>query len=561
MAALHFREASILSGTDEQTRTECPAGNCDRHNFSLGPLYDYLSAMLTRRAFTSTFAAAAFATRSSGKTSSARIKVDPDRKIGAIDRKIYGNFAEHLGRCIEGGIFDEGSKLSDASGYRKDVMEAVKGLNVSLLRWPGGNFSSNYHWMDGIGPRDQRPARLEMAWGTVEDNRFGTHEFLTYCNLLGIEPYLCANFGTGSWEEAQRWVEYCNSSGSTAMTKLRASNGQAQPWKVTYWGLGNEMDGPWQMGHRSAEDYGKFALEGAKLMKWTDPSIKLIAAGSANFNPNADWTGWNRTVLEYLKHHVDYLSLHTYVGNPANDYYEFLASSLLLDERTKTAEGTIRAALSGEARDKKIYIAWDEWNVWYRERGEGKEKGRHILEEHYNLEDALVIATFLNTFLNNAHIVKVANMAQIVNVIAPIMTNASGLYLQTIYYPLALFAANSRGTALEVFVDAPTYQTKRFDKVPYLDVSAAQDGDTLVLNVVNRHRDEAIEADIEAQDAHFSGGYEISEVNGPDIKAENNFDASPVKTARRTVSGDGARMHVSFPPHSYTMIKGALSKN
>jgi len=236
------------------------------------------------------------------------------------------------------------------------------------------------------------------------------------------------------------------------------------------------------------------------------------------------------------------------------------ASSLQLDQRTKTAEGIIRAALTSEARDKKIYIAWDEWNVWYRERGEGKERGRHILEEHYNLEDALVVATFLNTFLNNAHIVKIANMAQIVNVIAPIMTNANGLYLQTIYYPLALFAANSRGTALEVFLDAPTYETKRFGSVPYLDVSAAQDGDTLVLNVVNRHRDEAIEADIEAQDARFSGAYEISEVNGPDIKAENNFGASLVKTTRRTMNADAARMHVSFAPHSYTMIKGTLAR-
>jgi alpha-N-arabinofuranosidase len=518
-------------------------------------------AMLTRRAFTSTLAGAPFAARSFGKSSAAHIKIDPDRKIGAIDRKIYGNFAEHLGRCIEGGLFEEGSKLSDANGYRKDVMEAVKGLNVSLLRWPGGNFSSNYHWMDGIGPRDQRPARLEMAWGTVEDNRFGTHEFLSYCGLLGIEPYLCANFGTGSWLEAQQWVEYCNSSESTAITKLRARNGREKTWKVTYWGLGNEMDGPWQMGHRSAEDYGKFALEGAKLMKFTDSSIQLIAAGSSNFSPSADWTGWNRTVLEYLKHHVDYLSLHTYVGNSSNDYEDFLASSLLLDERTKTAEGTIRAALSGEPRSKKIYIAWDEWNVWYRERGEGKEKGRHILEEHYNLEDALVVATFLNTFLNNAHIVKMANMAQIVNVIAPIFTNDAGLYLQTIYYPLALFAANSRGTSLEVFVDAPTYKTRRFDSVPYLDVSAAQDKDTLVLNVVNRHREEAIEADIEAQDAQFSGAYEVSEVNGPDIKAENNFEASPVKTTKRTLSAEGSRMRVSFPPHSFTMIQGTLVRS
>ena len=560
MATLHFLEASVFPCTDKKTRSERPAGNCDRHISSLGwwrVMIDF-PAMMTRRIFNTALAAAPFVARSFGSSSAARIKIDLDRKIGAIDRKIYGNFAEHLGRCIEGGIFDEGSKLSDSSGYRKDVMEAVKGLNVSLLRWPGGNFSSNYDWRDGIGPRDQRPARLEMAWGTVEDNRFGTHEFLTYCNLLGIEPYVCANFGNGTWQEAQQWVEYCNSSEATAMTKLRAKNGRDQPWKVTYWGLGNEMDGPWQMGHRSAEDYGKFALEGAKLMKWTDSSIKLIAAGSSNYSASADWLGWNRTVLDYLKHHVDYLSMHMYVGNSSNDYYEFLASSMVMDERTRMAEGIIRAALAGEARTKKIYIAWDEWNVWYRARGEGKEHGRHILEEHYNLEDALVIATLLNSFVNNAHIVKIANMAQLVNVIAPIFASPAGLYLQTIYYPLALFAANTRGTALDVFVDSPTYKTKSFDSVPYLSVSAAQDGDRLVLNVVNRHRDEAIEAEIEAQDAHFSGTYEVSEVSGPDVKSENNFDASPVKTTRRTVSGNGGRLRMSFPPHSYTMVKGIL---
>ncbi len=215
---------------------------------------------------------------------------------------IYGNFIEHLGRCIDGGIFEEKSPLSDANGFRKDVLEAVRKLNVTLLRWPGGNFSSNYHWSDGIGPRDQRPPRLEMAWGTVESNRFGTHEFLNYVETLGTEPYICANLGTGTWTEAQQWVEYCNSSEDTAMTRLRKQNGRRDPWKVNYWGLGNEMDGPWQMGHRSAEDYGKFALEAAKLMKWTDPNVKLIAAGSSNFGPGSDWTGWNRTVLEYLKH-------------------------------------------------------------------------------------------------------------------------------------------------------------------------------------------------------------------------------------------------------------------
>ena len=375
----------------------------------------------------------------------ARVKIDTERTIGEIDPKLYGNFVEHLGRCIEGGIFDEKSPLADANGYRRDVLEAARKLKVSILRWPGGNFSSNYHWRDGIGPRDQRPPRLEMAWGTVESNRFGTHEFLNYAEMLQAEPYVCANLGTGSWTEAQQWVEYCNSAEDTAMTRLRKQNGRQQPWKVTHWGLGNEMDGPWQMGHRSADDYGKFALEAAKLMKWTDPNIKLIAAGSSNFGAGVDWTGWNRTVLDYLRRHADYLSIHLYVGNAANDYEDFLASSVELNQRIKTVAGIIDAVMADETPRRRIYIAWDEWNVWYRARGEGKETGRRILEEHYNLEDALVVATFLNAFVNHADVVKIANMAQLVNVIAPIFTNDKGLYLADYLPPASVIREQQPG--------------------------------------------------------------------------------------------------------------------
>jgi len=319
------------------------------------------------------------------------------------------------------------------------------------------------------------------------------------------------------------------------------------------------MDGPWQMGHRSAEDYGKFALEAAKLMKWTDKNIKLIAAGSSNFNPNADWTGWNRTVLEYLKHHADYLSLHMYVGNPNNDYYEFLGSSMELGSRIETAEGIIRAALSDMPDRRHIYIAWDEWNVWYRARGGDKERGRRILEERYNLEDALVVATFLNTFVNHANIVKIANMAQLVNVIAPIFTNDKGLFLQTIYYPLQLFANNTRGKALGLSVDSPKYKSKRFDEVAYLDASASYNDGMLVLNAVNRHRDQPLETDFVIEDKQFSGPVQVSEVNGPDIKSENNFDATSVKAVERTASADGRKLRVKLAPHSYTMVKVRLS--
>lgn len=513
--------------------------------------------MLSRRSFSAALIAAPWAARAQGKPARASIRINTERIISDIDPLIYGNFLEHLGRCIYGGVFDEGSPLSDANGYRRDVLDAAKKLNVTLLRWPGGNFASNYHWADGIGPRDQRPRRLEMAWGTVETNRFGTHEFLQYTELLGAEPYFCTNLGTGTWTEVQQWVEYCNSSEDTAMTRLRKQNGRAEPWKVKYWGLGNEIDGPWQMGHRDAQDYGKFALEAAKLMKLTDPNIKLVASGSSNYGAGSDWTGWNRTILEYLKRHADYLSLHTYTGNPNNDFAEFMASSREIDNRTRVAEGIIDAALATEAGNRRIYIAWDEWNVWYRARG-AQERGRRILEERYNLEDALVVATFLNSFINHAHIVKMANMAQMVNVIAPIFTSENGMFLQTIYYPLQLFAANSRGKALKLALESPVYTSKRFGEVPYLDTSAAYDNGTLVLNVVNRHKDEALEAEFVSEDKQFSQAVEVAEVNGPDIKSENSFDSSPVRTARKTTNAGARSLTYRFPPHSYTMLRVKL---
>ena len=512
----------------------------------------------TRRNFTLALAGAPFILRGQPGPLRARIKIDTERVIGGIDPLLYGNFIEHLGRCIDGGVFEEKSPLSDGNGYRRDVLDAAKKLDVTLLRWPGGNFSSNYHWRDGIGLRDQRPPRLEMAWGTVESNRFGTHEFLEYAEKLGTEPYICANLGTGTWTEAQQWVEYCNSAEDTAMTRLRKQNGRAEPWKVKYWGLGNEMDGPWQMGHRSAEDYGKFALEAAKLMKWTDPNVKLIAAGSSNFGPGIDWTAWNRTVLDFLKDHADYLSIHSYFGNPQDDFAAFMATSLDLDERIKISEGVIEAAMSRQTTRRPIYIAWDEWNVWYRARGP-QQRGRRILEERYNLEDALVVATLLNSFVNHAHMVKIANMAQLVNVIAPIFTSDEGMFLQTIYYPLQLFARHARGKAIELFVDSPRYKTARFDGVPYLDASAAWNNGSLVLNVVNRHRDQAIEAEVQAEDKQFAGSVAVSEVNGLDIKAGNDFNKTAVKTVERSATADGRKLRYSFPPHSFTMLKAALS--
>lgn len=503
----------------------------------------------------------------------ARIKIDIDREIGEINENIYGNFVEHLGRCVYGGIYDEDSPLSDENGFRLDVLEAAKGLNVSLTRYPGGNFVSNYHWKDGVGPKDERPARMELAWARLESNRFGTNEFIEYARLMNTEPYFAVNLGTGTIKEAQEWVEYCNVKEGPFYAELRKKHGYPEPHNIKYWSLGNEMDGFWQMGHLNAEDYSKKAREAAKLMQLTDPTIKLIAAGASNFRPNNDPHEWNATVLAELRDVVDYIALHMYVGNHQDNYYNFVSSPLVLEERTQVVKGMIQREMEKANRGNRdpIYIAWDEYNIWYRWRQSETMSGERALEERYNLEDALVIAGFLNAFVRNADIVKMANMAQLVNVIAPIFAEKDGMFKQTIYYPLQLFAQNMYGISLDVFVDCDTYNTDEFylglaeqvtqqNNVPYLDVSAAYNNGELVIGVINRHKDKAIATDLISQEGFFDGKFEIYEVNGPDIKAENDFDKTNVETVKKeSVQVNRAETFTyEFPAHSFTLLKGKI---
>ena len=503
----------------------------------------------------------------------ARIKIDIDRQIGEVDKNIYGNFVEHLGRCVYGGIYDPGNPLSDKDGIRLDVLEAAKGLNVSLTRYPGGNFVSNYHWKDGVGPKDERPVRMELAWARLESNQFGTNEFMDYAKRMNTEPYFAVNLGTGTIRDAQEWVEYCNVKEGPYYAELRKKHGYPEPHGIKYWSLGNEMDGFWQMGHLNAEDYSKKAREAAKLMKLTDPNIKFIAAGASNFRPDNDPHEWNATVLSELKDVVDYIALHMYLGNHQDNYYNFVSAPLVLEQRTKVVKGMIDREMEKADRGQRdpIYIAWDEYNIWYRWRQEETMTGTRALEERYNLEDALVIAGFLNAFIRNADVVKMANMAQLVNVIAPIFAEEHGMFLQTIYYPVQLFANNMFGTSLDVYVDCDTYDTDEFqlglaeqvaqiDDVPYLDVSAAYNNGEVVITVINRHKDKAINTDILSQEGLFDGNFEIYEVNGPDIKAENDFDKTTVETKQKKSLNIKKKENFmyEFPAHSFTMIKGKI---
>jgi alpha-L-arabinofuranosidase len=484
----------------------------------------------------------------SAQTPGARIKIDIDRQIGEVDPLLFGNFAEHLGRMIYGGIYDEGSPLSDQDGFRKDVMEAVKKLGVSILRYPGGNFSSGYDWKDGIGPKDQRPVRAELAWNDLESNRFGTDEFLRYCERIGAQPYICINGGLGTVDDARHWVEYTNESRHTYWADQRRKNGRDEPYKVKYWGLGNEIDGPWQLGHKNAEEYAKFAVEAGKAMRLVDNSIALVASGSSNYG--GDWQGWNRTVINALRGQADYIALHTYIQNRDDDFEKFMGWSQTIDRYIETTAASIKAAEQPGARP--MYIAYDEWNVWYRAHNQ------EHLEEIYNFEDALAMGMFFNTFFRHADVVKMANLAQMVNVIAPIMTNKNGLFLQPIYFPIVEYGKQRGNVALNAWVSAPMYTVNR-QEIPYLDVSATYNAKdkSLFVNVLNRNKSKDITARIENQEGVLSKSGEVWRMNYPDLKATHTFgDDKKVVPATGEFKARVEKNAFSyeFPAHSLTIL-------
>lgn len=482
-------------------------------------------------------------------SSTARIKLDFDRQVGVIDRKIYGNFTEHLGRCIYGGIYDEGSPLSDSDGFRKDVLEAARNLHISLLRWPGGNFSSGYNWKDGIGPKDSRPRRWDTAWQAEESNRFGTDEFLAYARKLGAEPYICINMGTGTMQDAADWVEYCNGTMNTYWANLRRKNGHPEPHNVKYWGLGNEMYGPWQAGHKSAAEYGALALEFAKMMRWVDPDIKLIACGG----PTSEW---NREVLQPLLEVADYISLHHYSGCCATDTGKEMDDAAHMEQQVRILEAVITSTplpRGDNQRKEPVKIAADEWNVWFRswfKRGDD-----HKLEEIYNLRDALWVGTAMNIFHRHCNTIKIANLAQLVNVIAPMMTNSTGLVLQTTYFPLQLYATHCQNIALDALVRSDSFAN--MPEAPYLDVSATTDekGEKLTLAVVNRHPTDDITADISIEGLKLASAGDLYEVNGPSLDSTNTFDSpNNVSIKKRSFSGVGASFRQTYSAHSITML-------
>jgi alpha-L-arabinofuranosidase len=492
----------------------------------------------------------------------ALINIDLGRPVGQVDRRILSGFTEHLGRCIYGGIYDEGSPLADENGFRTDVIEAVRRLAPPVLRWPGGNFASGYHWTDGIGPKDKRPRRMDLAWHAEESNRFGTDEFMRFCQAVGAEPFLCLNLGSGTMDEAQAWLEYCNGTGDTEWANRRRANGHHDPYRVSYVGLGNEMWGSWQIGQLSARDYVTKAREFAKVLRWTDPGVELVSCGESG------WSDWDEEVIGGLAEFVRWHSIHIYTGS--SDYWANVLAPHQAERAARITAALIEKARYNQRITHPIHIAYDEWNVWFRERD-----GTKGLEERYTLADALAVTTYLHGFVRHARVIKMANLAQLVNVIAPIVTSPDGLFLQTIYHPLRLFGDHLGTVALDVDVECDRHELAEspapqpwphrvadLGPFPVLDAVATRAGSArsgqqgkLMISVVNRSPDQDVTAEIRIAGSLETTTATVAEVNGPDVTVTNSFAQPEAVTVHDgSIEGFASGIRYRFPAHSVTVI-------
>ncbi|HTY62836.1 MAG TPA: alpha-N-arabinofuranosidase [Acidobacteriota bacterium] len=495
----------------------------------------------------------------------ARVYVDPAQKIAPLDRKVFGSFIEHLGRSVYGGIYEPGSRLADENGFRKDVLEEIRQMGVPVIRYPGGNFVSGYNWLDGVGPKDKRPVVLDKAWNTLEPNQFGTNEFLQWCRMVGAEPLMGLNLGTGTPEMAAALVEYCNQEKGTKWSELRRLHGVEKAHNVKWWCLGNEMDGPWQIGHMPAREYGLKARDCANQMRMVDPSLQLIACGSSGPGM-ATYLEWDREVLEECYDMVDGISLHCYYRNDAQetgaagDTSKFLSFNLQMEDQIDEIAGVCEYVRARKRSRKRLWLSFDEWNVWYRQRGgDGhRQFAPHLLEEVYNLEDALLVGGFVNSLLRKADRVRVACLAQLVNVIAPITTNQNGFFRQTIYYPYRWALQCARGDVLDLAVESPTYNVRGASPVSYIDASATQDKQTgaLTLFILNRDLEKPRDVELVWRDTPPQKVAFSQVLTGPDLKAFNSFE-NPTKVAPQPFEAPklGPRTALQLPPRSYTVME------
>lgn len=468
------------------------------------------------------------------------IKIDKNEKISAIDKRIYGSFIEHLGRAVYGGIYEPGHATADDMGFRKDVMDLIKSIEVPIVRYPGGNFVSGYNWEDGTGPKDKRPKKMELAWTSVETNQVGVDEFQEWAKRAGSEVMMAVNLGTRGADDARNLVEYCNSKTDTYYANKRRENGFEEPFGIKTWCLGNEMDGPWQICSKTATEYGRIANEAAKVMKWVDDSIEVVACGSAG--PEMPTFGeWEKEVLRQGYENFDYLSLHNYFGNRKDDTKDYLSQSIIMDEFINKVIAICDEIKAEKKSDKQINLSFDEWNVWFHSNDADKEVPKWqiappLLEDHYNFEDALVVGCLLITLLKHADRVKIACLAQLVNVIAPIMTvTGGGYYKQTIFYPYMFTSANGKGSALKTDCECATYDVEDRKGVPYIEAVAtlSEDEDSISIFAVNRSLDEDCELELKGFDGYKAVRHVALECD--DLKAVNDMDKERVAPTEKSL--------------------------
>jgi len=496
---------------------------------------------------------------------SARFTVDPGFAIAPVDDRLFGAFVEHLGRCVYTGIYEPAHASADEHGFRGDVLELTRELGVTIVRYPGGNFVSGYDWEDGVGPRRHRPVRLDLAWRSIESNEVGTDDFLRWTELAGVEPMLAVNLGTRGVDEARALVEYCNHPSGSARSDQRVANGHPAPHGVGVWCLGNELDGPWQIGHQTAFEYGRLAAEAGKAMKLVDPSIKLVACGSSG-RSMPTFGAWEAEVLEQCYDAVDYISLHAYYDPEEADVDSFLASSVDMQAFISSVAATCDHTRAKARSDKRIDLSFDEWNVWYLSRvgeigaREWEERPR-LLEDVYTLADAVVVGSLLITLLRNADRVRIACLAQLVNAIAPIMTEPGGpAWRQTIFHPFAAASAAVRGgVVLRVEPDASSVETSRYGTVPALEATAIwhDDRGELVILAVNRHRTEPLDLEVELPRMRLTRCLDQWTLTGPDAAAKNTVDATE-RVSPRPLAGvtlEGGLLRAALPPLSWNVLR------
>lgn len=496
-----------------------------------------------------------------------RLTLDPRLAIGTVDRRLFGSFVEHLGRCVYDGIHEPSHPLADDWGFRTDVIELVRELGVSTIRYPGGNFVSGYRWEDGVGPRDERPTRLDLAWHSTETNRVGLDEFAAWAERAGAQVMLAVNLGTRGVAEALDLLEYTNIAGGTAWSDARIANGRARPYDIRMWCLGNEMDGPWQLGYRSADDYGKLASQTAKAMRQLDPALELVVCGSSSSRMPTFGT-WERTVLQHTYDDVDYISCHAYYEIKDGDMGSFLASAVDMDRFIDSVVATADHVRAVKGSDKQIQISFDEWNVWYYERFEVVDKitriedwpiAPRLLEDTYTVADAVVVGNLLISLLRHADRVTSASMAQLVNAIAPIMTEPGGRsWRQTTFYPFATTSRLARGHSLDVALSSPGHGTAEFGEVDLADAVATWDeaaGRGAVF-LVNRDEHHAMTVEIDVSRLPVSEITECLTLSDDDPLASNTITEPErvLLSDNPTACLSSGRVTLVLPPVSWTAL-------